>query len=239
MKTLNVLIKGEFQRLLKYNIIQVGFGVSVLWLLVMFLIGRDEAREFVPLFIFMDASLMTVILIGAGLFYERQENTLKSMMTSPVGMHKIIISKLISAVYIALQSAIFIGLISIFFFNASLNFILLIGFILVIAITHAMIGYTFSVLVKDFPTLLALTMVYMIVFAFPSIFYALGIVGGALETLLIVSPSHASMLMIDFAFGAEISTGLIIGSVMYLGVVAFVLGRFLVFPLYVEKAIKE
>lgn len=239
MSHLKGLIRGEFERLMRYRIIQVGFMVSVLWLLVMFLIGREEARAFIPLFIFMDAALMTVMLIGAGLFYERQENTLKSMMTSPATMAEIIFSKLISAVYIAIQSAVFLGLFAYFFFDASVNFAILIPFVLVIALAHAMIGYAFSVWMKDFPTLLAATMMYMIIFGFPTIFYSLDILGEGLETVLMFSPTHASMLMIEFSFGEEVSTTLIVIGVIYLLVVAFVLGRYVVFPKYIEKAIKE
>ncbi len=239
MSHLKGLIRGEFERLMRYRIIQVGFMVSVLWLLVMFLIGREEARAFIPLFIFMDAALMTVMLIGAGLFYERQENTLKSMMASPATMAEIIFSKLISAVYIAIQSAVFLGLFAYFFFDASINFAILIPFIVIIALAHAMIGYAFSVLMKDFPTLLAATMMYMIVFGFPTIFYSLDILGDGLETVLMFSPTHASMLMIEFSFGEAVSATLIVIGVIYLLVVAFVLGRYVVFPKYIEKAIKE
>ncbi len=239
MNNFMVLLKGEFQRLIKYNIVQVGFGVSVLWVLVLFLIGRDQAADFVPLFIFMDAALMTILLIGAGLFYERQENTLKSLMITPSKMGHIIASKLVSAVYIALQSALFIGLLAYFFFDATVNFAYLLPFTLLIALSHAIIGYTIAVLVEDFPTLLATLMLYMIVFAFPSIFYALDLFGGLWEIVLVVSPTHASFLLIDFAFGHDVSTTLIVVSALYLLLLAFLLARYVVFPKYIEKAVRE
>ncbi len=239
MRQLSVLIRGEFKRLIRYKLIQVGFGVSILWVMVMFLIGPEEAGAFVPMFIFMDVAMMTVLLIGASFFYERQENTLKSMLTSPASMRSIIASKMFSAVYIALQSSLFIGLIAYFFFNVDINFFLLIPFSILIAFFHAMIGYTFAVLVEDFPALLALMMAYMILFGFPSLFYALGLLSETLETILLISPTHASMLLIDYAFYASNDLWIIALGIVYLLIASIVLSNMVVFPKYIDKAIKE
>jgi len=234
-----LLIKGEFSRLARYNIIQVGFGVSVLWLLVLFLIGRDNAAEFVPIFIFMDATMMTVLLIGAGLFYERQENTLKTLMVTPSKIGEIIFSKLLSAVYIAFQSALFIGIFAYFFFDATITFIIYIPIILLVAFAHAMIGYVFAVLFKDFTAMLGGLMLYMVLFAFPSLFYALGLLEGIFETLLLISPTHASMLLIQFGFGESITSRHLWVSVFYLLLLSVVLAKYVVFPKYMEKGIRE
>ncbi len=239
MNNLTRLVAGEFQRLAKYKILQSGLGVTVLWVLVLFLIGRDEGGLFIPLFLFMDLTMMTVLLIGAGLFYERQENTLKTLLITPTKLSHIIFSKLISAVYIALQSAVFLGLLGYLFFDSTVKFYYLLPFTLLIALTHAMIGYTFSVLVKDFTGLLAAIMSYMILFAFPSIFYALDILGDTWEYLLLISPTHGSMLLVDLSFGKSVAPALIILSVLYLVALSFILAKFIVFPKYIEKAIKE
>lgn len=239
MRSLVMLVRGEFQRLIRYKLLQVGFAISVLWVLVMFLIGRDEAGAFVPFFVFIDASLMTVILIGSGLFYERQENTIKSLLITPSSMGEIIVSKLVSAIYIALQSALFLSVVSIIFFSVGVNVGLLMLVVILAALAHAMIGYTFAVLVKDFPTLLSLTMIYTLVFAFPSIMYALGVLGEPLNTVLLVSPTHASMLLIDWAFGENVAPWLLVGGAAYLLILSVILGVFVVFPKYLEKAIGE
>ncbi len=239
MNSLMVLLQAEFKRLAKYNIIQVSLGVTVLWLAVLFLIGQNEAGAFIPLFIFMDVSLMTMLLIGAGLFYERQENTLKTLMVTPASTAGIIASKIVSAVYIALQSTILIALAGHFFFDATINFFALIPLVVLVAISHAVIGYLVAMYVKDFTSMLAMLMLYMFVFAFPSIFYAIDMIGGVWETLLIVSPSHAAMILIDFSFGAEETMTLVVVGVVYLSLLSILLMRFFVYPKYIETAIKE
>ncbi len=239
MSSLMVLLQAEFKRLAKYNIIQVSLGVTVLWLAVLFLIGRNEAGAFIPLFIFMDVSLMTMLLIGAGLFYERQENTLKTLMVTPVSTAAIIASKIVSAVYIALQSTILIALAGHFLFDATVNFFALIPLVILVATSHAVIGYLVSMYVRDFTSMIAMLMLYMFIFAFPSIFYAIDMIGGIWETLLIVSPSHAAMLIVDFTFGAEGITALTIIGIIYLALLSILLMWFFVYPKYIETAIKE
>jgi len=238
MNNLFVLIKGEFQRLMKYNIIQVGLGVSVLWVLVLFLLG-DDADDFVALFIFMDAALMTVLLIGAGLYYERQENTIKTLLITPAALWHVVMSKLLSAVYIALQSTVLIGLIAFFFFDVAVNFGWLIPFAVVIGVTHAMLGYAFSILTEDFTSLIALLMLYMIIFAFPTIFYALNLLSDAWETILIFSPTHASFLLIEYSLGEEVRTLWLVISPVYMVVLSILISVFLVYPKYLEKAVRE
>lgn len=239
MSNLGYLIKGEFQRLIKYKIFQVGFAVSMLWILMLFLIGKEAAKTFVPIFIFMDISMMTVLLIGASLFYERQENTLKTLLITPVKLSHVIFSKMLSAIYIAFQSTVMIALVAYFIFAVDIRLFYLFLFSIFISCAHAMIGFLFAVWLKDFTSLLAAIMLYMVLFAFPSIFYAFDILGDIWEIILIFSPTHASLLLIDFTFDVEVRVILIVISVLYLSVISYFLGRYLVFPKYVEKAIKE
>ncbi len=239
MNNFGTLLKGEFQRLSKYKIMQAGIGVSLLWVATLFLIGPDDAGMFLPLFVFMDVSLMTVLLIGSGLFYERQENTLKTLLITPTKFSHIIYSKLITAVIIALQSALILGLLGYFFFDVGIQFHYLIAFTVLISFMHAMLGFVFAVLLKDFPSLLASIMLYMIVFAFPSIFYALDILSTTWSYILIISPTHASMLLVELAFGEPVNGWMIVVSIVYLIVITLVFAKWIVFPNYFKKAIED
>ena len=188
MSNFLLLMKGEMTRLVKYKIIQISFVVTLMWLAIIFLIGADEVATFIPLFIFVDAALMTVLLVGASLFYEKQENTLKTLMITPSGLLAIISSKVISAIYLALQSSIIIALFAMILFNVEIRLLFLVVFVTVIAFAHTAIGYTFSIFAKDFNELIAQVGAYMIVFAIPTLFYALGVFSDAFETILMFSP---------------------------------------------------
>ena len=239
MKTLKGLLRGEFQRLLKYNIIQVSFGVSVLWLLILFLVGKDEVAVFLPLVIFMDLTMMSVLLMGVSLFYERQENTLKTLMVTPAPMWGIALSKVIASIYLAFQSVVVVVGVSYFAFDITFRLIPLLLFVLIISLAHGIFGFVLSLFSKDFNGLLALIVAYMIVFAFPSIFYALDLMSESIEPLLLISPTHVALLMIDYGFDRAVDTFELIYGTLYLLIGSALLWKFLIIPLYPIKGVKE
>ncbi|TVP95917.1 MAG: hypothetical protein EA374_02775 [Acholeplasmatales bacterium] len=233
------LFKGEMVRLVKYNILQVSFAVTVLWLLVIFLIGKEQAPVFVPLFIFMDAAVMTIMLIGAGLFYEKQENTIKTLMITPSGYAAILSSKLLAAVYLALQSTVIISVFAYFLFDVAVRFVALYGFIIIITLAHASIGYVFAARAKDFNGLIAMVGMYMVLFAFPSIFFALGALPETFDYLLFISPTHASLRLVNYGFAESVPLWQLGLGFLYLVVLTVVLMVFMVAPKYAETAIRE
>ncbi len=239
MKTLKGLLRGEFQRLIKYNIIQVSFGVSVLWLLILFLVGKEEAGVFLPLVVFMDLTMMSVLLMGVSLFYERQENTLKTLMVTPAPMWGIAVSKIIASIYLAFQSVVVVVGVAYFAFDIAFRLLPFLAFVLIIALAHGILGFVLSLFSKDFNGLLALIMAYMIVFAFPSIFYALGLMSESIEPLLLLSPTHVSLLMINYGFDQSIETFELIYGMLYLIIASLVLWKYLILPLYPIKGVKE
>ena len=239
MNNFAFLLKGELTRLVKYKILQISFAVTILWLLVIFLIGSEQASTFIPLFIFADAALMTILLVGASLFYEKQENTLKTLMITPASLAAIISSKVLSAIYLALQSALIISLFAYFFFDVSINFLWLILFVIVIAATHTAIGYTFAIFAKDFNGLIAQVGVYMILFAMPSIFFALGLFSDIFEVILMFSPTHTALLMIDYAFNVSIKPYLLVVGFIYLNLITTILFILVVIPKYPETAVRD
>lgn len=233
------LFKGEMVRMVKYNILQVSLAVTVLWLLVIFLIGREQAPIFVPLFIFMDAALMTIMLVGAGLFYEKQENTIKTLMITPSGYVAILSSKLLAAVYLALQSTVIISVFSSLLFDVSIRFMALYLYVILITLAHASIGYVFTAYAKDFNGLIAFVGLYMIVFAFPSLFFALGVFPESWDMVLYFSPTHASLRLVNHGFMDVVPFWQRSLALVYLTSLAAGLMAFVVAPKYAETAIRE
>ncbi len=233
------LLKGEMTRLLKYKIIQVSFVVTALWILILYLIGAEDAKTFVPLVLFMDASMMTVLLVGANLFFEKQENTLKTLLITPSSYVALMLAKMVSAIYLALQSAIIISVVAVLFFNVSIAIFTLFLFIVLIAAVHTAIGFTFTIYTRDFNGLLAGIMVYMIVFAFPSILYEIDLLGASWKYILMISPTHVSLLLMNHAFMIIQPTWVLFVGVIYLICLSYILFKFIVFPKYAETAVKE
>jgi fluoroquinolone transport system permease protein len=233
------LLKGEMTRLLKYNIIQVSFAVTALWILILYLIGSSDASTFVPLVLFMDASMMTVLLVGANLFFEKQENTLKTLLITPSSYLALMLAKMVSAIYLAMQSAIIISVVAVLLFEVEIAFLTLFIFIVLIAAVHTAIGFTFTIYTRDFNGLLAGIMVYMITFAVPSILFELDLLGASWEYILMISPTHVSLLLMNHSFMITQPIWFILVGVLYLLGLSFVLFKYIVFPKYAETAVKE
>lgn len=239
MHNLSLLIRGEFERMIKYKILQISLVVTVLWLIMLWMIGSEEAVTFVPLFIFMDASMMSVLMIGANLFYEKQENTLKTLLITPSTLPAIIFSKVIGSVYLALQSTIILAVSAMILFGLEVKLIPLILFITLIATLHTMIGFMFSMYAKDFNGLLGLMIAYMVFFAFPSIFYALGVIEGFLEMVLLISPTHSSLLLIDYTMMKDVDLWIRIFGIVYMSIATVLLTVCVVYPNYMKDAVRD
>lgn len=238
-----MLLKSEMRRLLKYRILTISLAVSFLWMALLYFLGTEAARSFVGIFIAIDATIMSMLMIGASLYYERQENTLKPMLVTPVPIATMIIIKVITTIYVALQSGILVSLFVYFILDIQLQFIPLILLIALVATVHAMIGIVLSLRAKDFTTYLVAMIGYALFFAYPSLFLALNILPESLEFILVLSPSHGAFIYMDQVFlleGAYAYTSFIfIFSVIYLLSIIAVLYTKWVRPRYSELAVRE
>lgn len=237
------LLKSEMKRLLKYKILTISLAISFLWMALLYFLGTEAARVFVGLFVAIDATIMSMLMIGASLYYERQENTLKPMLVTPIPIPTMIIVKIMTTIYVALQSGILVSLFVYFILDIQLQFIPLILLISLVATVHAMIGIVLSLRSKDFTAYLVALISYAIIFAYPSLFLALNILPEFLEFVLVLSPSHGAFIYMDQVFlveGAYPYTSFIfIFSVTYLVAIISVLYVKWVRPRYSELAVRE
>jgi fluoroquinolone transport system permease protein len=237
------LFKSEMSRLYKYKILTISLAVSLLWMALLYFLGADTARSFVGLFVAIDATIMSMLMIGASLYYERQENTLKPMLVTPLPIATMIIVKVMTTVYVALQSGVLVSLFVYFFLDIEVQFIPLVLLISLVATIHAMIGIVLSLRAKDFTGYLVALISYAFIFTYPSLFLALDILPEFLEFILVLSPSHGAFIYMDQVFfveGAyEYTSFIFIFSVIYLiAVITFLYIKW-VRPRYSELAVRE
>ncbi len=237
------LLKSEMKRLVKYKILTISLAVSVLWMAMLYLIGRENAAGFVGLFIALDASVMSIIMLGASLFFEREENTLKPLLVTPVSVAQIIGVKVLSSIYVALQSAVLVSLFVRFVMDIEVQFVALILLVALIATVHSMIGFFLAMTAKDFTGLLVNMILYTFIFAIPSLLVTLDVISGWVETLLWISPIQDALVYMNMVFGVEetLTFGSIefILSTLYLALLSGVLYGTFIHPNYPGAAVKE
>ncbi len=232
------LVKGEFDRLNKYNLFTANFVVLLFWVGLAFFFEGEELKMFVPVIFLMDSTMMTIMLVGASLFYEKQEHTMNSIMISPVTEDEYLFSKVIVGVLNSLITVIFISAALYFVKGVIYNYLLLIPAIIIVTVVHTMIGIRLSYHAKSFSSLLVNFMVYIFLFLLPTVFATLGIIDANLAKYLIVLPPEISSILIG-ALARDVELWKLLFGYTYLSVLSFVLYRFMIKPKFNEYIMRE
>jgi len=238
MNNILKLTGGELRRMVKYMILPVSVFTSLLWCAVFFALSAEEARGLAPLFLFTDVALMSIMLLGASYHLEKQEGTIKSVMMLPVTMSEILISKTISSMILALESTVIISAALYFIHGVTLNYAVLLLFVIIASAAHAAIGFALSLFSRDFSSLLGILMTYMTVFTVPSILLAFDIIPRSYEWVLMVSPSQCAFTLLERAVTGVSGSGKIVFSLVYLIVISALFFRFIVYPKFKSNAVR-
>lgn len=238
MPRLSVLVKGEFDRLNKYNLFSANFVVLLFWVMLAWFLEGEMLRAFLPVIFLMDSVMMTVLLVGATLFYEKKEHTINSIMISPVTENEYLFSKVIVNVLNSMITVLFISAAVYLIKGVTYNYLLLVPAVIIVTVVHTLIGIRFSYSAKDFTSLLVNFIVYAFLFLMPSVFAALGIISAGIASYLILLPPEASSVLISAGFH-DVQLWKILFGYGYLAVLALLLFRYAIKPKFNEYLMKE
>jgi fluoroquinolone transport system permease protein len=236
MSSLWKLIAGELKRLVRYRILPVSLVTAAIWILLFFLLSKDEARELAPLLIFIDVSAMSILLLGASHHLEKQEGTVRTMMVMPVSLGQMLAAKTIASLTLALESAVVTSAALFWIHGVTLNYAALLLFVAIAGVAHAAIGFALSLRSRDFTSMLGLLISYMFLFTIPSVLFSFGVIDAKYEGLLMISPSHSANHLIASAVTGEFEVGMTIAACLYLTGLAAALFRFVVLPRFKNNA---
>ena len=241
MRRLLILIQGELQRLTKYHVTTVSFAVAIIWFLLLFFIDdADLLMSLLPFVIMIDATMMSIIFIGAIMFFEKTEQTFSTMLVTPVKNSELILSKTIANTIHTLFSSMLI--ITVFYFvkGVEVNWFYIVIALIVSIFLHSLLGFVFSFHSKDFTSMLVNVMIYAFLFTIPPVLYAFELVfrGKAWEFILLISPTHAATQLISVGFGASLSIHYFMS--LSLLILISILGYFLyIKPNFKKYAVKQ
>ena len=91
-----VLVKGELQRLNKYNMTSISVLVAIIWGVILFFVNSTILEHLLPLVLMMDATMMAIMYVGSVMFFEKSESTISTMLVTPVSNKELLLSKLIT-----------------------------------------------------------------------------------------------------------------------------------------------
>ncbi|MEL6135035.1 MAG: ABC transporter permease, partial [Bacteroidota bacterium] len=109
MRTLANTIKWDLLIQNKYQIINVLFAVTGLYLLLLWLVPALRFDELLILLVFFDPSMLGLTFIGALVLFEKGDNTLEALVVTPIKLWQYLWSKALSLTIMAVLSGILIA----------------------------------------------------------------------------------------------------------------------------------
>ena len=207
MNRLGVLIKGELVRLNKYGVFSISILVAVIWGVVLFLIDSDYLATFLPFVLLLDATMMSVMYIGAEMHFEKTESTISTMLVTPCTNSELVASKtLANTIHNLISSLMIIG---VFYIAGKLEYIVdpgikilpLLMAVIIITSTFTILGLILSYYQKDFTEMLVNMFVIVIFLMTPSLLLMFGVLEGEVwENVMLINPFQAAQELLRGGF---------------------------------------
>lgn len=202
MNNFITLTIGEVQRMKRYNILTASLVVTLIWIGVMYFIEIQDVGSILPLLLFIDITSMPMLLIGATMFFEKQEGVTKALLISPINKNEYILSKIVSNILSSIISLVILYLYAKIFKEIDINFFVLLGEVMLITFFHSLIGFILTYNSKDFTSLLMGMMKYAFVIMLPVLLEHFGVIDiDIVSKILYVLPTKASMILLNAASG--------------------------------------
>ena len=232
------LIKGELLRLIKYRVITISVLLASLWSIILFFVELDIFQVVLPMIILVDATMMSMMYIGAVMFFEKKESTMSSMLVTPSKNSELILSKIIAnTIHNFLSSALIVA-VFIIIKEVQVNYFLITIAIILVTLFHTSLGLFLSYYQKDFTSLLMMVMTFSFLLVIPSILVMVGVFNDpAWDYILLINPVHSASIIISNSFLPNTIDWQFYTSIGYLLIFGIVLYRFLILPKFKDYAV--
>ncbi len=216
MSKLLVLFQGELLRLKKYNLFAASIFVSVIWVGILHFLNVEDVTTIVPQLIFLDVTTMATLLVGVSFIYERDEDTLRTLMVAPISKSQYLLGKVIANIIPSILSLTIMYIYSKLFKTIEINYFLLLGVVVLVSFFHSLIGILLTYFSKNFTDLVMVIMLLFLVFLLPVILVEFNIITNDIFVKgTYILPTKAALMVIMGTTGI-IDTREILISLIYL-----------------------
>jgi fluoroquinolone transport system permease protein len=236
-----LLVKGELNRLNKYNVTTMSFVVAFIWFLVLFFIeDMTVLTTLLPFIIIIDATVLSMIFIGSVMFFEKTESTISTMLVTPIKTSQLILSKVTANTIQTVLSSLLV--IAVFFFvkGVEVNWLFMVLSLVIAVFFHSLLGFVFSFYSKDFTSMLVNVMIYMFLFSIPPVLRDLDVFfkGDVWKFVMFLSPAQSAIEVIKLGFNGPFVVTSIIGF-LFLILVGFFGYIYFILPKFKAYAVKQ
>ncbi|MDY0210060.1 MAG: hypothetical protein RBQ91_01460 [Acholeplasma sp.] len=241
MRKFWLLTIGELKRLHKYKVTHVSLAILVIWVLLLYFIeDKVILGQLLPFLIMVDATMMSIIFVGAILFFEKSEQTVSSILVTPTKDQHKILSKILANTVQMFMSSFLLVLIFYFVKGVEVRFIPMVIILIISIFSHGLIGFLFSYWSKSFTSMLMLVMSYSFLFMIPSALFQFKILfkGESWKYVLLVFPTQSITYLIEYGLNRPFETVTLI-AFFWLLILCFGLYKFFIKPKYKSYAVKQ
>ena len=243
---LAILVKGELDRLNKYGVFSISVLVAFIWGTVLFLVNEDILGTILPMVLLLDATMMSIMYIGAEMHFEKSESTISTMLVTPVSNSELVSSKVIAnIIHNSFSSLLIIGV----FYGAGLlefipdpgiNILLLLLGVMITTATFTISGLVLSYYQKDFTGMLVNIFILVIFLMIPSVLLMFGVIEGEFwENIMLINPFQAAQEIIGGGFESyefDYAYYVSLGYMLFGGIAMYVL---FAIPKFQNYAVKQ
>ncbi|MFA5235493.1 MAG: ABC transporter permease [Bacilli bacterium] len=237
MKNWLLLLKGEVVRLFKYKIMWFGITLSLIWVLILSLSAETEAKALMPFLLVMDTGMMSIILLASSFYYEKQENTIKSLFVAPVSITQLLSAKIVASLLSGIISMALVGVAMALVHGVFINYGLALIYVILSTVAHVALGYIIVFYSVDFMSFLMKYMGLAVLLMVPVLLVLLGIIDDGNMYLAFLSPSFAAQYLIESVFVAKDGWFIALG-IAVLAAFPSVLYPLVVYPKFKAYAIR-
>lgn len=238
MNKFRVLFWGEVIRLGRYNLFAASIFVSAIWVGILHFLNVEDVTTIVPQLIFLDVTTMATLLVGVSLIYERDEDTLRTLMVTPISKNQYLLGKVLANIVPSILSLTVMYAYSKLFKTIQINYLLLLGAVVLVSFFHSLTGMLLTYFSKSFTDLLMIIIAIFIIFLLPVILVEFDIITNEIFTKgIYILPTKAALMVIMGTTGI-IDTWEIIISIIYLIASSLVL-YYLVYRYFNLYALRE
>jgi fluoroquinolone transport system permease protein len=195
---LAVMYTGEINRMKRYGITGASLFVAAIWIMIIQFADVSDMSFVFPFTLFMDATLMSLLLAGVTMIFEKQENTFKSMMVLPITGDDYLFGKSLAIVTSSLTTLVLLLAYGIGFKGLEVSILGVTGAVVLVAFAFAQVGIVMTYYSEDFTDLLMNMFKFMIVLVVPTILEKVNILNvGWVKTLQYFNPTKNALVLLQ------------------------------------------
>jgi len=192
-----LLYVGEVMRMRRYGITLASLGASVLWILILHFGEFGNISAFFPLVLFIDTTLMSLLLVGTSMMFEKGENATKSMLVLPISKDDYLLSKAFGAMTSSVTTLVILLIYSVLVQDLRINIPGILGAVLLSSFVFAQIGILITYWSRDFTALLMGMMKFSLLFAIPTILqYVNLLTGDWVDYVQYLNPTRNALVLL-------------------------------------------